>query len=597
MQDLHSLAAVFQKRTADFESQNQTLLQKERIVGWARLFSFLLLLTLSYFILQNANYVIIGGLLLSLVLFIWLLRKHSVIKERRILLLNLKKLNEKAIQKLRLELYDEADGVIFEEAEHPYTKDLDIFGRFSLFALFNHSSFALTQSKLAGWLKNAASKEEISQRHKALEQLPFKLDYKQQVLASSANANWEKESWDKLSEWAAQKPNDLPSWLRVYSFVGPVLMSSLVLMWVLSLIPIYALIIGLIPHALLIRKLSAKINAASRATNKGLSNIKGVKKGIEYALEEHFTDEWMENRQKMLKQSVSGLSGLSALAYALQNRSNLLYGLFNYILLLDLHQVKKMERWKTEHGADLQKWLDTYAELECLFSLSLIWDYFPYWNLPELKEEGITWKGENLGHPLLKPEERITNHFALKDRGSIALITGSNMAGKSTFLRTIGINTVLALAGAPVCASQLIISPFRVFTGMRVGDDLQAKTSSFFAELKRIKELLFLAGNEKEPCVLFLLDEILKGTNSADRHAGARGLIKQLNGLNSLGLVSTHDLELIDLEEQVPLLSNYSFHSTVKNGELSFDYKIKNGPCPSFNAQDLMRMMGISLEK
>jgi DNA mismatch repair ATPase MutS len=198
-----------------------------------------------------------------------------------------------------------------------------------------------------------------------------------------------------------------------------------------------------------------------------------------------------------------------------------------------------------------------------------------------------------LGHPLIHADRRITNDFTLEGRGTIALVTGSNMAGKSTFLRTVGINTVLALAGAPVCADDLEVSCLQVFTSMRTQDDLNENTSSFMAELRRINQLVNLLRSEETP-VLFLLDEILKGTNSVDRHAGAKALARQLSRARAYGLLSTHDLELVSLSREMNL-ANYSFNSRIEDDKIWFDYHLTEGPCQTANATALMRQLGVGL--
>src|SRR5690606_31371401 len=202
--------------------------------------------------------------------------------------------------------------------------------------------------------------------------------------------------------------------------------------------------------------------------------------------------------------------------------------------------------------------------------------------------------GKNLGHPLLKEQHRIDNDFSFNGKGSIIILTGSNMSGKSTFLRTLGTNAVLALMGGVVCAEDLKIGLVRVFTSMRTVDSLEESVSSFYAELQRLKQLLE-SGDENQR-TFFMLDEILKGTNSYDRHKGAASLVKQLHKLNVLGIVSTHDIELGNMSEKLPSINNYSFTSVVEKDEIIFDYKLHPGICQSFNASKLMERMGIEIE-
>ena len=204
-------------------------------------------------------------------------------------------------------------------------------------------------------------------------------------------------------------------------------------------------------------------------------------------------------------------------------------------------------------------------------------------------------KPKNWGNPLIFANERICNDFSLKEQGQIAVVTGSNMSGKSTFLRTLGVNAVLAFTGAPCCAASITLSNFQVFTGMRTQDNLEEHVSSFYAELKRIKQLLETVQKNESP-VFFLLDEILKGTNSKDRHLGSAALVRQLSEEQAFGLVSTHDLELGDLADVMDKVVNYSFNSHINGNEISFDYKLTRGICRSFNASKLMENMGIKIK-
>lgn len=308
---------------------------------------------------------------------------------------------------------------------------------------------------------------------------------------------------------------------------------------------------------------------------------------------------------------------LTRILDGLESRSNGFYMVLNTLFLQDLYWMLRAERWKERVKADLQTWFEALYEWEALNSMAGLAFAEPAWTFPEIsadKEHLLI--AEDLGHPLLAAG-RVTNDFELKGRGEVVLITGSNMAGKSTFLRTVGINVVLALAGAPVCASRMRLSRMQVFTSMRTQDSLAENVSSFYAELQRLRQLLRLleahsvlsTTTEGLPAqelplppdaqpglpVLFLLDEILKGTNSADRHKGAAALIRQLQGLNASGLISTHDLDLGQTASGAGL-RNYSFNSEVVGQEIRFTYKLDPGLCHSFNASALMARMGIEVD-
>jgi DNA mismatch repair ATPase MutS len=264
------------------------------------------------------------------------------------------------------------------------------------------------------------------------------------------------------------------------------------------------------------------------------------------------------------------------------------------VFLTDVYWLLKAERLKRNlDSATLISWSHAVGELEALNSLAGFSYSNPAYSFPRLSQEPYVFQARTLGHPLIAAEARVTNAFSLPGQGSIGLVTGSNMAGKSTFLRTVGVNTVLALAGAPVCAGSLTVSVLQVFTSMRTRDDLSGSTSSFQAELRRIGQLLNLLRTGDQP-VLFLLDEMLKGTNSADRQAGSAAVVRQLIQAKTFGLLSTHDLELVSLAEKINLI-NYSFNSQLQDGKIIFDYRLTSGPCHTANATALMRQMGIGI--
>ncbi|MGI6357904.1 MAG: MutS family DNA mismatch repair protein [Bacillota bacterium] len=277
-----------------------------------------------------------------------------------------------------------------------------------------------------------------------------------------------------------------------------------------------------------------------------------------------------------------------------------MFFLVNVLTLWDYQCLFALEDWRQESGQRLRTWLQVLAEVEALSSLANIRFEHPEWAMPQIiSERGQPAAGsdvlhaENMGHPLL--QQPVTNHFSLGSSAQIALITGSNMSGKSTFLRTVGCNLVLAYAGAPVCASGFRCSLFHLWTCMRVSDNLEQSISSFYAEVLRIKRIAAAAKNQQQ--VFFLLDEIFKGTNSQDRHIGARALISQLQRDGAYGLVSTHDLELGDLQAASNgKITNYHFREYYENSQIRFDYRLRAGISTTRNALYLIRMAGIELE-
>ena len=272
--------------------------------------------------------------------------------------------------------------------------------------------------------------------------------------------------------------------------------------------------------------------------------------------------------------------------------------LANLFLLWDLRCAIRFDRWKMRHGGDIRRWLDCIAQFEAISSFALLKFDHPSWVFPAIAGEaggpGLCMRGA--GHPLLDEGKSVANDFELgPPGGSAGIITGSNMSGKSTFLRTVGCNLVLALAGAPVCAKRFECRPMRLYTSMRGADDLMSNTSTFYAELLRVK-MIVDAAVDPSP-LLFLLDELFRGTNSTDRHDGAVTLLGELSRPHTLGLVSTHDLDLCSLAQTNALFKNYHFEERYEGGALQFDYLLKEGPSTTRNAMYLMRMVGIGVQK
>ena len=266
----------------------------------------------------------------------------------------------------------------------------------------------------------------------------------------------------------------------------------------------------------------------------------------------------------------------------------------NLLLLWNLQQVLDLEKWKLNNSIRLKQWFETFGHFEALNSLSVLAFNHPGWCFPLFKEPFFYIKGTNIGHPLINKNKRVNNDINIDSQGKLLLITGSNMAGKSTYLRSIGINVILAMAGAPVCAEYFCLSTVQLISSMRIADNLEESTSTFYAELKKLKSVIDKVNEGNH--VFILLDEILRGTNSLDRHTGSVALIKQLIKHQAAGIIATHDVGLAALKNDYPEnILNYHFDVQVTGEELYFDYKLKPGICTSLNASILMKKIGIEL--
>jgi DNA mismatch repair ATPase MutS len=272
---------------------------------------------------------------------------------------------------------------------------------------------------------------------------------------------------------------------------------------------------------------------------------------------------------------------------------NFMYPLLNSFLLLDIYLIIGTEKWKSKNKALLKSWAEVVSEFEVINSFAGFCYSNPSYTFPEIIEKNNYVHFESLGHPLINSSKRVCNNFHSEGHGDIAMITGSNMGGKSTFLRTVGVNLVLALAGAPCCAKYGKVSNLKLYTSMRTQDNLKEGISSFYVELDRIEKMLKLI--ESSHNVFFLLDEIFKGTNSEDRHKGGFSLINQISNLKTSGIIATHDIELAKLSENKKLVANYSFNSEIKDNSMIFSYELQPNICIDFNASELMKKCGINI--
>lgn len=267
-----------------------------------------------------------------------------------------------------------------------------------------------------------------------------------------------------------------------------------------------------------------------------------------------------------------------------------------FLFPVDYFIASKLEKFKQSIVEHFPKWLESFYQLEAFSSLANFAVLNEEYTFPKISEnDKLTFSSDSIGHPLISKEEQIKNSFEIKSRGEINIITGSNMSGKSTFLRTIGINTVLAYSGSVVDAKNMTLSLFDLFTCIKVSDSVTDGISYFYAEVKRLKELISKLENNKH-CVLYLIDEIYKGTNNTERLNGSEALLKHLSPLNTVGIISTHDLELVNMEKVIPNIKNYHFKEIIKDNEMSFDYNFQKGPCPTTNALKIMELEGLPVQ-
>ncbi|SOD95786.1 MutS-related protein [Spirosoma fluviale] len=553
-----------------------------------------------------------GVLVVGLIGFMILLKKHQTIRQERDMYHQLAFVNQDEAARLKRQYLRPETGEQFVNPTHFYAGDLDVFGKHSLFRLLNRTHTYEGQKRLASWLKAPTAPDSIRLRQEAVAELKPQLEWRQQLEALAYAEPTISQSPDALVKWATAKGEPLPGYLSVVRFVFPVITLGIFVAWLLGYAQGVAVLLALAGHGLILSQVARVAKDVSEQTfeiSTALRAYQGLLRQAEQVKGD--TVRLRAIRQALTsanKQAASEAIGqLGRLTEGLNFRRNPYFVLLlGVVTLWDIHYLIKLERWRQTHGPSLSLWFEALGELEALNSLTGFSYAHPSYATPDIVDDKFALEITAAAHPLLAENNSIANSLILRGAGQTVLITGSNMSGKSTFLRTVGTNVVLALAGGVVRAEQFRCSPVQVFTSMRTQDSLEESTSSFYAELKRLQTLIGLtnpaksaAGSSTERLpvpVLYFLDEILKGTNSADRHRGAEALIRQLHHTTASGFVSTHDLELGQLTDADGFVRNYHFQSDLINGELVFDYKLRNGICQSFNASQLMRAIGIDMD-
>ncbi|MCM8542036.1 MAG: hypothetical protein NE328_17335 [Lentisphaeraceae bacterium] len=490
-------------------------------------------------------------------------------------------------------------GNDFKDKDHLYSDDLNLFGNASLFQKICRCSTAFGRERLAGWLKKPAKLEAIKLRQEALQELAGNDDIRNSY-AELDDKESKHLAIDTFKSWALTDTNLYNPFLSFISiFLGLLTVGSLA-GWLFSNLTPWMFIITLALDLVIVKLYSEKIGAVTEGISNKEKNLIQLSHVLSIIEGKEYNSVLMKDISERLKtDGVTASERIRQIANLINSfenaRSNMALQPFNIMLHVNLRNAMRIERWRKVAGKSIPDWVDVAADFEALFSLSVFHHENPDYNFPEFVEKGPLVVAEKIGHPLLKPTECVQNNVELGDKTKLVLISGSNMAGKSTFLRTVGINIVLAQAGAPVCADNLKLSPISIGCSIQIEDNMSQGISHFYAEILRLKKLVDLAAESKLP-VIFFFDEILHGTNSSDRCNGASAVIKNLVKSGAVGFVTTHDLSLAsivdDLEGEAV---NRHFEDQFEDGKMTFDYKMKEGVVTRGNALLLMRSLGLDV--
>jgi len=570
--------------------------KKYNTISFIRLLVILLFFVSFYYYLESEALFFLASAVLLFAGFIYLMRLHSNLLFDKKLTQALVVINEDELAFLDKKALPFEDGQEFNDFHHPYAYDLDIFGAHSLFQNLNRTATYIGKKTLAEALLRLAPNDEIIENQEAILELTDKIDWRHDFLAYAKVSQDSKASYESLLRWSIFESSALSQLTVICSYVFPALFIGSMIGYFISFNTVFAsfmsylFIINLAILGKYFKRIQIEIANADNV-DKVLKQYGLVLKKIE---EENFTAPKLIALQQKLKfkdQNASvHLKKLSELFSKMDSINNLISAsLFNGTVLYNLHALKDLLKWKKEHASALEEWLIVMGEFEMLNSLANLSYNNPDFVFPNLNTD-FKISFEDLSHPLLNASTRVGNEVRFQPQ-SFMILTGSNMSGKSTFLRSLGINMVLTGIGSVVCARAAMVHPLPVLVSMRLSDSLSDSESYFFAEIKRLKQIM----DELETKPAFvLLDEILRGTNSDDKRNGTIEVVKKVIAKKAIGAIATHDIEVCLTTNDFPtLLTNQCFEVEIVNDELYFDYKLRNGICKNKSATFLMEKMGV----
>lgn len=592
----------YTERLSLTEGQLQQVKKQSFRISMLRLALFIAGIAGVYFFF-NQTTLLIAGICLTFLPFFILVKVHNRLFIRKEWLETQARIIQEELQALSGDYSSFEDGKEYVNPEHPYSFDLDIFGRRSLFQSINRTCTFFGKVRLAEWLQNHLhEKTSIEKRQEMVREISEHTLFREQFRVAGLVHHGQSSDAEKIQAWSQSPAQYLHAgWVKAFIWGVPVINSLLLITslagwtsfsWLgLSFGIFLVLSFGIIKRATYIQE----------TYGKQLKSLNGYARLIALAKAENWKSAGMQ--ELMERFNLNGQSPIQALQQLSKelDRLDLRNNQFLYVLLegsifFQLQEIVRIERWKARYGQHINEWLETVGELDALCSLGTFAYNHPQYTYPELTEKPFCFLATQMGHPLMPVSQCVKNDATIPSRPFFLIITGANMAGKSTYLRTIGVNYLLACIGAPVCCERLKLHPNQLITSLRTSDSLSDNESYFFAELKRLKRIIDLLNQGQQ--LFIILDEILKGTNSMDKQKGSFDLIRQFMQLKANGIIATHDLLLGSLIKQFPEeIRNYCFEADIKENELTFSYKLREGVAQNMNACFLMKKMGIILQE
>lgn len=595
---------ITDKFTARIKKNEEEVLKYKKqssVVGNIRLLAIAIAIYYTYmYIKSNYSMAYLSIAFFAYAAFIVLIICHRRIKNKMDFSKEIININKRYISRIDGTWTKFEDiGEEFIDKNHRYSSDLDIVGKESLFQLVNTTNTLNGRNNLAKSLVEPnCDEKEIVSRQEALKELQNKLDLCQRMEYITGKYKDKLKSPQKLIDYS-QDNNLLIKSKRMKNIIYTLPLITVPLsaaVMIFKMEQMYILVMAIIVIQLLIWAIGVlKANNILQSVDYFKYNLDTYVNILKLIEKEEFNSHKLKTiRSSLFDEKNSSMLAIKELDRILERinlrYNGILYIVLNATLLWDFQCVFSLESWKKKHGYKIADWLEAIGEIESLMSLSVLMHINEEICFPKINESNLSVEAKELGHPLINMSDRVANDLEMKN--NIFIISGSNMSGKTTFLRTIGINLVLAYSGAPVCAKEMSCSMLNIFTSMRINDDLKNGISTFYAELIRIKDIIDYSGRKKE--MIFLIDEIFRGTNSLDRIIGAKNVLANLNESGVIGALTTHDLELCVLDKY-NRIKNYHFSEHYKNNKILFDYKIKKGKSTTTNAKYLMSIVGIKI--
>ncbi|SIQ18823.1 MutS-related protein [Maribacter ulvicola] len=588
---MNNLEEFYAQKVKDFETQIEALNKKLFTFSILRLLIFLGTIAAVYFASVSAKYVI-GVLCVGIPLFLFLVSKYTNLKHQKAKMTALKDINEVELQVLNRDFSKLPNGKEFADDIHFFSQDIDLFGEGSFYQISNRTKLAEGSLLLADIYKENAIND-IQEKQEAIAEIGEQVDWRQEFSAMAALTKTE-TSTHTIATWLKNYTSFVPKAMKFIPLVFSIMSVAIFVAYFLDYLPESVLITWLVLGMIIVGLYTKKVTNLGQSATKMKSTFDQYNQLLAMIEKTEFTSDLLKKRKANIlsngEQNSKVLKKFASLLSNLDRNNNLVYLIFaNGFFLRSLTDCLAVEKWIEEHGKSVEAWFNTIAFFDAYNSLGNFAFNHPKFTYPTITNDGVVLNSKNAGHPLLDPKKSILNDITIAG-GQFFIITGANMAGKSTFLRTVSLQIMMANVGLPVCAESVSYSPIKLITSMRTTDSLTDDESYFFSELKRLR---YIVDEIQTDRYFIVLDEILKGTNSTDKALGSRKFVERLVKSKSTGIIATHDLSLCEVADEYEAVKNHYFDAEIIDNELHFDYTFKNGICQNMNASFLLKKMGI----